>query len=102
MNKKSILLLIALVISLISNAQIKQASKIMLSERRDSLNSNELNTLFFSLEDYNQGLKHTPQELIQGKVAGVMISSDNGEPAGEVFIQIRGLSSLSATREPLM
>ncbi len=36
-----------------------------------------------------------------GKVAGVRISSDNGDPGSAANIQIRGISSISASTQPL-
>jgi TonB-linked SusC/RagA family outer membrane protein len=52
-------------------------------------------------EDFNRGLGSTPEQMIQGKVAGVRIISNNGEPGAGSNIQIRGMSSISTGQQPL-
>jgi len=55
-----------------------------------------------STEEFNPGRIVTPEELIQGKVAGVQVSEGNGgEPGGGVSIRIRGGTSVNASNEPL-
>ncbi len=54
-----------------------------------------------SSEEFNQGAITAPQELLAGKVPGVVISTD-GSPGGGSAIRIRGESSLSATNDPLI
>ncbi|MGH7612598.1 MAG: SusC/RagA family TonB-linked outer membrane protein, partial [Gemmatimonadales bacterium] len=39
--------------------------------------------------------------LLQGRVAGVLITTNNGEPGAGVQIRIRGATSISASNEPL-
>jgi TonB-dependent starch-binding outer membrane protein SusC len=53
-------------------------------------------------KDFNKGLVGTPQELIAGKVAGVVITSNDGSPMGELTMRIRGGSSLNASNDPLI
>ncbi|MCY2686865.1 SusC/RagA family TonB-linked outer membrane protein [Salinimicrobium sp. TH3] len=55
-----------------------------------------------STEDFNQGSIVSPEQLIQGKSAGVRITSSSGAPGGETEIRIRGGSSLSANNSPLI
>jgi len=52
-------------------------------------------------EDFNGGIISTPEQLIQGKTAGVQISSSSGEPGAGVAIRIRGTSSVSSNNNPL-
>jgi TonB-linked SusC/RagA family outer membrane protein len=52
-------------------------------------------------EDFNRGLVSTPEQMLQGKVAGVKITSNNGEPGAGSNIQIRGMSSISTGQQPL-
>lgn len=52
-------------------------------------------------EDFNQGPIVSAQQLIQGKVAGVSISSGSGAPGDGAEIRIRGNSSLSLGNDPL-
>lgn len=42
-----------------------------------------------------------PDQLIQGKIAGVMVSSGSGNLGGSNRVSIRGIGSLSASNEPL-
>ncbi|WP_345598264.1 SusC/RagA family TonB-linked outer membrane protein [Salinimicrobium sp. 3283s] len=55
-----------------------------------------------STEDFNQGAIVSPEQLIQGKSAGVQITSGSGAPGGGTEIRIRGGSSLSANNSPLI
>lgn len=52
-------------------------------------------------EDFNGGAIVSPEQLIAGKVAGVQITSNGGEPGGGVSIRIRGGTSVSASNDPL-
>lgn len=54
-----------------------------------------------SAEDFNQGVIQTPEQLIQGKTAGVQISEASGEPGGGVAIRIRGNNSVRSGNNPL-
>ncbi|KQB39273.1 SusC/RagA family TonB-linked outer membrane protein [Flavobacterium aquidurense] len=40
-------------------------------------------------------------QMMQGKAAGVVVSSNSGEPGSNVSVKIRGVSSLTGTNEPL-
>jgi TonB-dependent starch-binding outer membrane protein SusC len=40
-------------------------------------------------KDFNQGALASPDQLIQGKVAGVQITNNSGAPGGEVTVRIR-------------
>lgn len=52
-------------------------------------------------EDFNQGVITTPEQLIQGKTAGVQISQSSGEPGAGVDIRIRGANSVRSNNNPL-
>lgn len=54
-----------------------------------------------SSEDFNQGIIVSPEQLIQGKSAGVQITQASGEPGSGVNIRIRGTSSVRANNNPL-
>jgi iron complex outermembrane receptor protein len=47
------------------------------------------------------GQNTSPQDLIQGRVAGVQIVSNSGEPGAGMRIRVRGQKSLSASNDPL-
>ncbi len=53
-------------------------------------------------KDFNQGAVTTPEELIQGKVAGVSIISNGGAPGSGSRIRIRGGASISGSNDPLI
>jgi iron complex outermembrane receptor protein len=50
----------------------------------------------------NKGLVVNAQDMLQGKVAGVNITTNSGEPGAGAKIRIRGGSSLSASNDPLI
>ena len=50
----------------------------------------------------NKGVVVNAQEMLSGKVAGVNIISNSGEPGAGSQIRIRGGSSLSASNDPLI
>ncbi len=54
-----------------------------------------------STEDFNQGVIASPEELIQGKTAGVQITQASGEPGAGVALRIRGTSSVRSNNNPL-
>jgi TonB-dependent starch-binding outer membrane protein SusC len=53
-----------------------------------------------SQEQFNTGRIVSPEELIQGRIAGLQVI-DSGEPGGGVQIRIRGGTSVNASSEPL-
>ncbi|SIR26431.1 SusC/RagA family TonB-linked outer membrane protein [Pontibacter lucknowensis] len=53
-------------------------------------------------EDFVQGQITTPEQLIQGKVAGVQITPNGGAPGSGSRIRIRGGASLNASNDPLI
>lgn len=54
-----------------------------------------------SADEFNRGAIVSPDQLIAGKVAGVQISSNSGEPGGGAKVRIRGGTSINASNEPL-
>ena len=53
-------------------------------------------------KDFQKGVITTPEQLIAGKVPGVSIISNSGQPGAGSTIRIRGGSSLSASNDPLI
>ena len=47
------------------------------------------------------GQNSSPQDLIQGRVSGVQVVSNSGEPGAGMRIRVRGQKSLSASNDPL-
>ncbi len=54
-----------------------------------------------SSEDFQKGNIVNPEQLVQGKLAGVSITPPSGQPGGGSQIRIRGGSSLNASNDPL-
>jgi iron complex outermembrane receptor protein len=52
-------------------------------------------------EDFNGGVIASPEQLIQGKTAGVNIQQTSGEPGAGIQINIRGANSVRADNNPL-
>lgn len=52
-------------------------------------------------KDFNRGIVTAPDQLIQGKVAGVQIVNNSGAPGGGTTIRIRGNSSIRSGNSPL-
>ena len=55
-----------------------------------------------SEKDFQKGTITTPEQMIAGKVPGVSIISNSGEPGAGSTIRVRGGSSLSASNNPLI
>ncbi|NNK10620.1 MAG: SusC/RagA family TonB-linked outer membrane protein, partial [Flavobacteriaceae bacterium] len=53
-------------------------------------------------EDFNLGVIASPEQLIQGKAAGVNIQQTSGEPGAGIIINIRGANSIRSNNNPLI
>ncbi len=54
-----------------------------------------------SEKDMNKSLATSPVEMMQGRIAGVNITQNNGEPGGGMTVRVRGSSSIRSGQEPL-
>ncbi len=54
-----------------------------------------------SSEEFNKGNISSPEELIQGKTAGVQITQASGEPGAGIALRIRGTTSVRSNNNPL-
>jgi len=52
-------------------------------------------------KDFNKGTYTSPDQLIQGKAAGVMVLNNTGQPGGSTTVRIRGSSSIRSGNQPL-
>lgn len=52
-------------------------------------------------KSFNKGPIVSPDQLINGKIAGVQVQANSGEPGGQARIRIRGGTSVNASNEPL-
>jgi TonB-linked SusC/RagA family outer membrane protein len=70
------------------------------TQRKEELTSAVSNV---KAKDFNQGGARSPMDLIQGKVAGLTITRAGGNnPNSGASIQLRGVTSLSGDRSPLI
>jgi len=53
-------------------------------------------------KDFVKGQVTSPEQLVQGKVAGVQITTGGGAPGEASVIRVRGGSSLNASNDPLI
>jgi len=52
-------------------------------------------------KDFNKGTYTSPDQLIQGKAAGVLVINNTGQPGGATTVRIRGSSSIRSGNQPL-
>jgi len=52
-------------------------------------------------KDFNKGTYTAPDQLIQGKVAGVQMINNSGQPGGASTVKIRGNATVTGTGQPL-
>ncbi|MET4105677.1 SusC/RagA family TonB-linked outer membrane protein [Hymenobacter sp. UYP22] len=52
-------------------------------------------------KDFNRGTFTSPDQLLQGRVSGVQVSNNSGQPGGPSTIRIRGNSAVTGTGQPL-
>lgn len=52
-------------------------------------------------KDFNKGVYTSPDQLIQGKAAGVLVINNTGQPGGTTTVRIRGSSSIRSGNQPL-
>lgn len=52
-------------------------------------------------KDLNKAMASSPVEMMQGRVSGVNITQNNGEPGAGVSVRIRGSNSIRSGQEPL-
>lgn len=55
-----------------------------------------------SEKDFNQGMISSPEQLVNGKIAGVQIVNSGGSPSAGSTIRVRGGASLNASNDPLI
>lgn len=68
------------------------------SQKRKDINSSISSIKAEDLENIKQV---SLDQMIQGKAAGVSVSSNSGQPGSAVSIRVRGTTSLNGTNEPL-
>jgi len=99
------------------DAKVKAAPNVVVILREDAAVLNEVVVIGYGAvkksdltgsvtalkpDSKNKGLVVNAQEMMQGKIAGVNVTSDGGTPGGSSTIRIRGGSSLNASNSPLV
>ena len=52
-------------------------------------------------KEFNRGTFASPDQLLQGRVSGVQVSNNSGQPGGPSTIRIRGNSAVTGSGQPL-
>lgn len=52
-------------------------------------------------KDFNKGIIVAPEQLMQGRVAGVQVTTASGEPGAGINVRIRGTTSVRSGNNPL-
>lgn len=88
------------VVLIISNSQLGEVvvTGYGTSRRRDVTGS----IASIKAKDFNQGIVTAPDQLIQGKAAGVQVINNSGAPGGGTTVKIRGISSIRSANSPLI
>ena len=53
-------------------------------------------------DDINRGAVTSPDQMLMGKVAGLLVTPATGQPGASATIRIRGAASLNASNDPLI
>ena len=54
-----------------------------------------------SAKEINQSVATTADQALQGRVAGVVVTQNSGQPGGGVAVRVRGIGTLNGDQEPL-
>lgn len=102
---------------LTEEAAIKEKTNLVILLKEDAISLGEVVAIGYGVvkkndatgsitaikpDKLNRGLTTNAQDLITGKIAGVVVTSGGGTPGGGATIRIRGGSSLSASNDPLI
>ena len=87
------------VVLVISNAQLGEVvvTGYGTSRKKDLTGS----VASVKARDFNKGIVTAPDQLIQGKVPGVQVINNSGEPGAGSTVRIRGATSIRAGNTPL-
>ena len=86
-------------ISLISNTELEEVVLTGYGVIKKSDVTGSMSSL--DSDDFNIGVVSSVDQLMQGRVSGVQINQNDGEPGSGLSVNIRGSSSISASNQPL-
>jgi TonB-linked SusC/RagA family outer membrane protein len=90
------------VIEIVLKEDVMQLDEIVVTGYGTSKKSDLTGSLTSLKEDdFNKGSVTTPEQMMQGRIAGVQITSNNGEPGSGSQIRVRGLSTFRSGSQPL-
>ena len=96
---------------------VKAANNMSITMQDDSKSLNEVVVIGYGVakkndltgsvtaikpDEKNHGIITSAQDMIQGKIAGVNVNTETGEPGGNAQIRVRGGASLTASNSPLI
>ena len=99
------------------DATVKAAANLVITLKEDNAVLNEVVVIGYGVarkndltgsvtaikpDEKNHGLITNAQDMIQGKIAGVNVTTSSGQPGTGATIRIRGGSSLNASNDPLV
>ena len=99
------------------DATVKAAPSVVVTLQEDNAVLNEVVVIGYGVarkndltgsvtaikpDEKNHGLITNAQEMMQGKIAGVNVTTGSGQPGTGATIRIRGGSSLNASNDPLI
>ncbi len=58
-------------------------------------------TSTIGVKDFNRGVVISPAQMMEGRISGVDVIQNSGEPGGASTVRIRGSSSIRANQDPL-
>lgn len=88
-------------VQLTPNAQVMEEVVVIGygSQKKDDLTGS---VTAIGEKDFNQGVISSPEQLVNGKIAGVQITNSGGSPTAGSTIRVRGGASLNASNDPLI
>lgn len=84
----------------VSNASLGEVVVVAYGTRRRGDLTGSVTSV--SAKDFQKGNINSPEQLLQGKVAGLQVTTGGGSAGGGSRIRIRGGASLNASNDPLI
>jgi TonB-dependent starch-binding outer membrane protein SusC len=85
---------------LAENAQLGEVVVVAYGTRKKSDLTGSVTSI--TARDFQKGVQNSPEQLLQGKVAGLQITTGGGSAGGGSKIRIRSGASLNANNDPLI
>ncbi|MCB0840095.1 MAG: TonB-dependent receptor plug domain-containing protein, partial [Bacteroidetes bacterium] len=90
------------VLDIILREEIKSLQEVVVTGY-SSIKRSDLVTAHTSLDakDVNRTVNQTIEQALQGRVAGVQVTQNSGQPGGGISVNIRGISTINGNTQPL-